>query len=311
MEAKRGGRYTMRCPRGKKGLKAKYDKGEKMTEKLIETKTVADYAGQINIYAGKTAQLIFKIGETFIEAKDNLPHGEFSKLFELTPFGQRTAQNYMRIAASQKVKELLKNEPDSHLGVKRLLQIATGKSADNKPAWLIKQEENDKDKSMPYIDFWKKENEYELWKQLGISHDFVKLSPLSIREFNKQLDRDIANDKSILEGKKYPVIGIAPGLILIATGQLEDCLIDAHGTPGKDDMTYYHLNRYTTDMFIREKYHDRAKQVYKKYTGLQWLSKEEVIDKAILHKSKMHGNMLSYLLGSYYNSCLMSQKKIA
>ncbi len=101
---------------------------------LVKTATVEAYANEINGYVNKTAEMIVRIGDTFNRAKTALPHGEFSKLFDLTPVGQRQSQKYMKIANSTDVQSLLKSEPNSHLNMKQLYQLATGKE-DKKDEW--------------------------------------------------------------------------------------------------------------------------------------------------------------------------------
>lgn len=56
------------------------------------------WAAMINQEAAKTVESILAVGQLFIDAKKGLPHGEFGRLFTLTPFTQRMAQRLMLIA---------------------------------------------------------------------------------------------------------------------------------------------------------------------------------------------------------------------
>ena len=177
---------------------------------VIETTTVEDYAIEINSYAVKTAEIIVKIGDTFNRAKAELKHGEFSKLFELTPFGQRTAQNYMRIASSEKVQALLKNESDSHLGVKKLLEVATGKDTKESKKkdlkWWERKAIYDEMPNMPFVDFYKEDIETDIMQKALITYDMWALLNISMDELTSIIEAKAEEEPSILSGGYVPFV---------------------------------------------------------------------------------------------------------
>ena len=74
-----------------------------MSSKAV-TKTRQQWAADICAIHKQTVQGIFKMGRTLIAAKKKLPHGEFIAMVEADlPFGKRTAQMLMAIAADARL----------------------------------------------------------------------------------------------------------------------------------------------------------------------------------------------------------------
>lgn len=69
---------------------------------------------EINFYKTQTATGIIEIGKRLIEAKSQLPHGEWGKWLEdKVEFSQDTARNFMRVAESFPNPETIRNLPIS------------------------------------------------------------------------------------------------------------------------------------------------------------------------------------------------------
>ncbi|MDR4469825.1 MAG: DUF3102 domain-containing protein [Nitrospira sp.] len=59
------------------------------------------WAGRIREAYGQTVEAVFQVGRELIQAKKELPHGEFMVMVERElPFSHNTAQRYMAIARS-------------------------------------------------------------------------------------------------------------------------------------------------------------------------------------------------------------------
>jgi hypothetical protein len=75
------------------------EKKAKVTPRGRNTRTADEWAKSINTEWQKPAESIIKTGHILIEAKAELPHGEFEDMIEeKLKFGSRTAQRLMRIA---------------------------------------------------------------------------------------------------------------------------------------------------------------------------------------------------------------------
>jgi len=177
---------------------------------IIQTRTAEEYAQDINGYIAKTAEMVVRIGNTFNEAKEDLPHGEFTKIFDFTPIGQRQAQKYMKIAKSPEVQHLLKNEPSSHLGVKQLYLLASGK--EEKPSepkelkWWEKKEIYESLPGMPFVDFYKRYIESELMQKANITYDMWALLNIPTEELDSIIFAEAEKNPGILEGQYLPFV---------------------------------------------------------------------------------------------------------
>ena len=75
-----------------------------MTDK--QTPSAEQFAHKINVVAGRSVRAAVMLGRLFLRAKENLPHGQWGRLFkghrhavkQPVPFGERVAQRYMEIA---------------------------------------------------------------------------------------------------------------------------------------------------------------------------------------------------------------------
>jgi hypothetical protein len=75
----------------------------------------SEFVELINTELKKGPESIIRTGQLFIEAKDELPHGEFGKMWlkKEVHVGQRMAQKYMAIAANRTLTSIANR--DSHL----------------------------------------------------------------------------------------------------------------------------------------------------------------------------------------------------
>lgn len=279
------------------------------TEVINETNKVEWYADRINSHVKKTVEHIIDIGNNFISAKENLQHGEFSKLFELTPITQRTAQKYMKIARSGEVQQILKNEPNSHLSVTKLYQLASGKSEEPEPAktseldWYTLQKINDSDPTMPFIDYYKREHETELMKNVGMGYDMMKLAGVFFDDMDELIKKHAETYPSILDGEMYPALLFNNDILVIGTGEFEDYIqarkFDENGSG--DGFRAWYQNRYKLDYFIRIRLYDL--QMKRFSAKLVWIEKDEITKDHLGRNGKvMHEMMMAYLMGSAYNS---------
>jgi hypothetical protein len=69
---------------------------------MIKRHQAEEWADQITVQLGRTVESIIEVGRLLIASKKGLPHGEFGRMFtdNLVPFGQRTADRLMAIAAN-------------------------------------------------------------------------------------------------------------------------------------------------------------------------------------------------------------------
>ena len=166
---------------------------EELTEFNIE-KTTAE----ILILKDQTAQNIIEIGKRLIEAKENLPHGEFTKwLEERIDISHRTANNFMKVAKTFSNSQSLAN-----LGSTKLFLLAGLEEEDRQE--LI-QENNIEDMTTRELEQVVKEKK-EIKKQLEEEQEYSEELQQAIKEKESQiraLKNEIKNiqipEKEIIE----------------------------------------------------------------------------------------------------------------
>ena len=71
---------------------------------IRKPRTRAHFASQIAAEWRKSLQAIFECGHLLVAAKEQLAHGEFTKMIEHDlPFGDRTAERLMAIACDERL----------------------------------------------------------------------------------------------------------------------------------------------------------------------------------------------------------------
>lgn len=84
------------------------DKTSEMTQQQIKPLEIIE--GEINFYKQQTAIGIMEIGKRLIEAKEQLPHGEWGKwLKEKVEFSDRTARRFMQCSSEFSNSSTLRN----------------------------------------------------------------------------------------------------------------------------------------------------------------------------------------------------------
>jgi hypothetical protein len=99
---------------------SKEEKGDTVNmEALTEVRPLKLIEAEINFYKTQTASGIFEIGKRLIEAKEQIPHGEWEKwLEEKVDFSQNTAGQFMRVA-----REFSNSEPVQNLGTRKIFAL--------------------------------------------------------------------------------------------------------------------------------------------------------------------------------------------
>lgn len=166
---------------------------EELTEFNIE-KTTAE----ILILKDQTAQNIIEIGKRLINAKENLPHGEFIKWLEKKiDFSRYTANRFMKIAT-----EFSNVSAVQHLGSRKLFALA---GLDEEERQELIQKNNLEDMTTRQLEEVIKEKK-EIKKQLAEGQEYIEELQGKIQERERQISKlkdDMKNiqipEKEIIE----------------------------------------------------------------------------------------------------------------
>lgn len=166
---------------------------EELTEFNIE-KTTAE----ILILKDQTAQNIIEIGKRLINAKENLPHGEFIKWLEKKiDFSRYTANRFMKIAT-----EFSNVSAVQHLGSRKLFALA---GLDEEERQELIQKNNLEDMTTRQLEEVIKEKK-EIKKQLAEGQEYIEELQGKIQEKERQISKlkdDMKNiqipEKEIIE----------------------------------------------------------------------------------------------------------------
>ena len=167
---------------------------QELTEFNIE-KTTAE----ILMLKDQTAQNIIEIGKRLIEAKNNLPHGEYlSWLENKVDFSDRTARNFMKVANT------FENwQPVANLGTRKLLALAGLDEEDRQEVMKENKVEDMTTRELERVVKEKKEIKKQLEEEQELSNELQE----EIKEKEKQIKvlqnvKEVIPENLILEKQK-------------------------------------------------------------------------------------------------------------
>lgn len=189
---------------------------QELTEFNIE-KTTAE----ILMLKDQTAQNIIEIGKRLIEAKNNLPHGEYlSWLENKVDFSDRTARNFMKVANT------FENwQPVANLGTRKLLELAGLDEEDRQEVMKENKVEDMTTRELERVVKEKKEIKKQLEEEQELSNELqeeIKEKEKQIKVLQNEIENIQIPKKEVIE--KEVVKEVIPENLILEKQKLEEGL---------------------------------------------------------------------------------------